>query len=147
MEPLDFGGAKQCQTIALLMGVAHPHSHWHIPPTHAPSRSRSTGDRRVRDSQNCFRLPFSTKLYPLNISSARPSRSALYHWALNRALLSCVLPVILNWFLTERTDRRSMMDPSKILMRFTNFSLSAIAVMNYLENDGEENTICLVCIH
>ena len=25
MEPLDFGGAKQCQTIALLMGVAHPH--------------------------------------------------------------------------------------------------------------------------
>ena len=24
MEPLDFGGAKQCQTIALLMGVAHP---------------------------------------------------------------------------------------------------------------------------
>ena len=69
MEPLDFGGAKQCQTIALLMGVAHPHSHWHIPPTHAPSRSRSTGDRRVRDSQNCFRLPFSTKLYPLNISS------------------------------------------------------------------------------
>lgn len=39
------------------------------------------------------------------------------------------------------------MDPSKILMRFTNFSLSAIAVMNYLENDGEENTICLVCIH
>ena len=26
MEPLDFGGAKQCQTIALLMGVAHPHT-------------------------------------------------------------------------------------------------------------------------
>ena len=23
MEPLDFGRAKQCQTIALLMGVAH----------------------------------------------------------------------------------------------------------------------------